>query len=162
MYSCIHNIYLHCNMLLYFSFVLFSPILSCESEMHDMLLISNNVLHGFHNIMEIQKCDFFCFVVVVIFSLILKCLFGWNVALWVYINHQKHLEQSWKKMWEPWIPNLVQKALSHTYFETFVDHITKLSTVFFSAIVSIAFFCFVLFWCYNSLWPLSRQSSEHS
>lgn len=49
-----------------------------------------------------------------------------------------------KKMWEPWILNLVQNALSHTYFQTFVDHITKLSTVLFSAIVSIVFFCFVL------------------
>ncbi len=47
------------------------------------------------------------------------------------------------KMWEPWILNLVQKALSHTYFETFVDHITKLSTVLFSAIVFFIF-CFDL------------------
>ncbi len=45
-------------------------------------------------------------------------------------------------MWEPWILNLVQKALSHTYFETFVDHITKLSTVLFSAIVFFILFCF--------------------
>ncbi len=58
-------------MLLYFSFVLFSPSLSCESEMHDMLLITNNVLHGSHNpgnIMEIQKCD-----ICILFCLVFSC-----------------------------------------------------------------------------------------
>lgn len=76
------------------------------------------------------------------FNLILKCLCGKNLTD-VFINHQEQLEQSWKN--NVGTLDSESRREGFTYFQTFVDRITEPSTVLFSAIVSVVFFCFVLF-----------------
>lgn len=127
---CIQNVLIYIIIFYYILILFFSISVSTVKvawyAVDVMNLITNNVLqesHNSENIVEIHKYLY---------------LFGWNLTLWGYVNHQKQLVQSWKKtwseVWEPWTLYFVHTFAYLTFNCSFLCYC-----------IHCIFFC--LFWC---------------